>query len=188
MKIGIFDVKIIKKLEQKRKSYPLCDKYGNLIKVEYNKGKKEFKNQDGTLITETYRLINGKPMAKFKKTEVVKNFEEVDRVEVYDLRVEEYYYCECEPLKQYLKEKDKALKFIYTNGNGFKAYEGYLMVYKNELLLVLGFGSLTELINQAKVERQENKEEIKEEVERANPEELLVDVMCKKRIKENDAL
>jgi hypothetical protein len=181
MKVGQYEVKIVKKLEQKRKSYPLCDKQGNLLENESVKGTREYKTKEGVLVTETFRLINGRAMQKFKKTDVVTKFEEVDRLEVYDLRVEEYYFCESESLKTYLKDKDTALKFIYTNGNGFRGYISYLTIFKDNLIMVCGFGQLSDLIEQIRAEREANAEVKKEEVERANPEELMLEIPITKQ-------
>lgn len=178
MKIGVFDVKVVKRLEEPRKEYPLCDKDGNELVSDFKPSARTLKTKEGVVVTETYRLINGKPLAKFKKTDKVANFEEVSKVSAYDLRVEEYYFCECDALKKQLKEKDTALRFVYTNGNGYRAYISYLIVYQDNLVMVCGFGSLTELCERVKANRSE-KAETEEQVERANPEELLVTIKKK---------
>jgi len=184
MKIGVFDVEIVGRLFQERKSYPLCDKDGNLITTESTKGKREYKNSEGTLISATYRLINGKAMAKFSKTRDIKRFEEVSKTEVFNLRTEEYFFCNCDSLKEHLKQKDTALKFIYTNGNGFKAYESYLFVFQDELVMVCGFGQLSDLLVKMKAKQSEKESNlIVEEVERANPEELMEIAVSTKKAK-----
>lgn len=181
MKIGVFDVKVVKRLEERRKEYPLCDSEGNELKSDFKPSTRVYKNKDGVVVTETFRLINGKPLAKLKRTDKVENFEEVDRTEAFDLRVEEFYFCECDALKKHLKDKDKAYRFVYTNGNGYKAYISYLVVYQDNLIMICGFGGLGDLIERARSESVSKKEIVDEKV-RANPEELLVaEIKVKKK-------
>lgn len=181
IRVGTYEVNVVKRIEQKRKEYPLCDKEGNEVTTEYTPSKKVFKNKDGVVIEKLYRLINNIPQAKFKKTDAVNYYEEVSINAVEDLIAESYYYCECEVLRQYLKKNKKAFRFLYTNGNGYKAYISYLLPFKSHLIMVCGFGGITQQIAEITAERVS--EEVKEEVVRANPEELML-LEGKKKAKE----
>ena len=170
--LGNWNIDIVGKIEQKRQEYPYCDEKGNKVIVERERGKTIYKNKEGVIINKVYRLINGKPFDKFKKTSVVSSFTEVPKTEVYDLINECCYLCKNNELKEYLKKGDKAIKFLYTNGNGYKGYVAYLTTYQDRLIMYLGFGSIIQQIKA--IESKMVKEVQQEVVERASPELLLV--------------
>jgi hypothetical protein len=174
-RVGEFDVDVVKRIEQKRKEYPLCDENGQEVIAERTTGKTTYKNKEGVIISKTYRLINEKPFDKFKKTKKVGNFEDVPKTEVYDLIQECCYLCKCEELRKQLQKGDKARKFIYTCGNGFKSYISYLMPFQDNLIMVCGFGSITQQIKEIEDNRKDIEVEVSiGKVETANPEELLL--------------
>lgn len=173
-KLGNYDIDVVGKIEQKRIEYPTCDEQGNEVVAE--KGsytKATYKNKEGVVLSKTYKLINGKPFDKFKKTEKVNVFSEVPRTEVYDMIIECFYLCRNEELRKRLEKEDKAIKFIYSCGNGYKCYIAYLFPFQNKLLMVCGFGSLSKQIAELE-ERKGKVEEVSSSVAVANPEELLL--------------
>lgn len=176
--LGSWNIDVVSRIEQKRQEYPSCDSEGQEITIERARGKTEYKNKEGVIISKIYRLINGKPFDKFKKTSKVSSFTEVPKTEVYDLITECCYLCKSNELKEHLKKEDKAIKFIYTNGNGYKGYVAYLTTYQDRLVMYLGFGSV---IQQIKAIESQMVEEVQQEViERASPELLLVQQVKKK--------
>jgi hypothetical protein len=175
LKIGEWEVEVVKRIEQKREEYPYCDSEGKPVTAErVGSSKTTYKNQEGVILSKVYKLIGGKPYDKFKKTEKVAVYQEVPKVEAYDLIEECSYLCKNDKLRQKLQQEDKALRFIYTSGNGYKAYESYLMPYGNSLIMACGFGSKTQIIQAILSQEAVADEESEVEVERANPEQLLV--------------
>lgn len=170
--LGNHTIEVLGKIEQKRAEYPLCDEKGSPVSSERETGKTTYKNSEGVIVSKTYRLIGGKPYDKFKKTSRVSVFQEVPRVEAYDLIGECCYLCRNKELKEQLQKNDTALKFIYTSGNGYKAYISYLCVYQNRLVMFLGFGSILQQIQA--IESNKVEEVNQEVVEKANPEQLLL--------------
>lgn len=175
-KINDYDIEVLGKIEQAREEYPSCDEQGNEVIVEKGEYKKAvYKNKEGVIISKVYKLIGGKPYEKFKKTDKVTACVEVPKTDVYDLIIECAYLCRNDELKEYLQKKDVALKFLYTNGNGYKAYYSYLCVYQNRLIMYCGFGSMIQQITA--IEKDKVKEVTKEVIERANPESVLLATM-----------
>ena len=150
LKVGNFNIKITP-LNPIEKEYPSCDKDGKLLKKVSGKFEKgHFINEEtGEKYDTAFKLINNKPYSKLSKTKEVNTFKEVDKSEVGDLLIERQYLVENDTLLQELTEKGKALKFGFTNGNGFKVYKGYLYpseVYKNYMILALGTTQISEII------------------------------------------
>ena len=150
LKIANFNLKItaLNPIEQE---YPYVDKNGTLLKKvagSFTKG--YFINEDTQEKHDTaFRLIKGKPYAKLSKTKEISIFKEVSENEVGDLLIEKQYLVENDVLLKELTEKGKALKFGFTNGNGFKVYKGYLYpskVYKSYMILALGTTQISEII------------------------------------------
>jgi len=143
------------------KEYLNCDKDGNELKRvsgKYEKG--YFLNELTDEKHETsFKLINGKPYSKLSKTKEVNKFCEVDINEVEDLLQERVYLVECNSLLNDLQSKGKALKFGFTNGNGFKVYKAYLYLsklYKGFLFMSLGTTQISELVTElSEIKKQE---------------------------------
>lgn len=146
------------------------DADGNELKEEVlSKRESHWKNADGSIVEQKFKLIKGKVMAKFKLTKDIPKdrVKEVDKTEAYDLITESIYKVDCEPLREKLQDSDKALKFHFSMGNGFKVYIAYLTTFRDELLMYLGIDTLTNGLSEiSKVKSA--KVVVKEEVARAN--------------------
>lgn len=129
-------------LKSETKSYEDVDKDGNPLKrVVEGHRITYFIDDKGNKHDRAFKLINGKPYAKLDKTKVVNTFKEVDKKEVDDLLTEKEYLVECDYLLDDLSNSGKALKFGFSNGNGFKTYLAYVYVselYPNLLFMSLG--------------------------------------------------
>src|SRR3990167_7969622 len=112
--------------------YPYCDKEGNLLNkvVEGNQRESYFLDDKGNKSIIAFRLVNGKPRAKLDKTKDTDNFKEVESVEVEDLLTEKEYLVDSDFLLEELQNTGKAIKFGFTNGNGFKVFIAYVYVDK----------------------------------------------------------
>ena len=163
--------------------YPYCDKEGNILKrvtEGENNQIKYFADEKGNKHEIAFRLINNKPFAKLDKTKVVTTFKEVDRKEVEDLLSEKEYLVECDFLRDELINTGKALKFGFTNGNGFKVYKAYIYVdtLYNLLFMKLGRTQKSELLNKISQDLQ-NKKQIEQlnltiqGIEKAKVEDLI---------------
>lgn len=134
--------------------YPYCDKDGNILKkvMETTPAtpRSFFINDNGEKITDVFRLINGSPRAKLDKTKEVNKFKEVEVKEVEDLLTEKEYFVECDYLLNELKATGKALKFAFTNGNGFKVFKAYIYVDSlyNVLFMKLGRTQKSEVLTE----------------------------------------
>lgn len=173
--IGKWNIEVVGTIEQKRAEYPICDEQGNEVIAE--KGsytKATYKNKEGVVLSKVYRLINGKPYDKFKKTSKINIYAETPKTEVYNMIIERIKLVRNEELRKYLLKEDRALgQFLYSEGNGFKAYEGYIVPFQDKLLLFLGFGKLTEQIAELE-SKKGKKEEVESVVAVAQPEQLLL--------------
>ena len=138
--IGKYNIKYTP-LKVEDNDYPNCDKDGNLLnKVVEGKRESYFLDDKGNKHLNSFKLINGIARAKLDKTKSVTTFKEVEKNEVEDLLTEKEYYVECEFLLEELKNTNKALKFGFTNGNGYKVFIGYIYVDNlyNMLFMKLG--------------------------------------------------
>lgn len=152
LKIGIWNIKYTG-LNPVEREYESCDKDGNILSKVSGKFEKGYymNNQTGERTETAFKLINGKPYAKLSKTKEVSNYKEVDVSEVDDLLTERVYLVECDTLLQELTDSNKALKFGFTNGNGFKYYLAYICpskLYKGYLMMYLGTTQISELIRE----------------------------------------
>jgi len=150
LKVGSYNLKITA-LNPIEKDYPYCDKDANLLrKVSGTFTKGHFINDaTGEQHDTALRLINNKPLGKLPMTKEVKEPKEVSADEVEDLLIEKQYLVECDILLQALKEKGKAYKFGYSNGNGYKGFKAYLYpskVYKEYLIMACGTTQISEVI------------------------------------------
>jgi len=161
LKIGNWNLKYTP-LNPIEKEYPLCDENGKLL--ERVSGKIErghFLNENKEKVAIAFRLINNKPYAKLSKTKEVNTYKEVELNEVEDLLQERVYLVDSDSLLNELKTTGKALKFGFTNGNGFKVYKAYLYpskIYKGYLFMSLGTTQISELITEiSEIKAQQNK-------------------------------
>jgi hypothetical protein len=135
------------------KDYPYCDKDKNILtKVSGKFEKGYFINEKTQEKSESsFRLINNTAYAKLNKTKEVANYKEVEVEEVSDLLTERQYLVECDSLLKELNDSGKALKFGFTNGNGFKVYKAYLYpskIYSGYLFMALGTTQISEIIKE----------------------------------------
>lgn len=154
------------------------DKNGNEI-VEEVIGKREsvWKNKDGQIVEERFKLVNGKPTAKFKLIKEVpkEKIRIVPKAEAYDLLTEAIYKVDCPLLYEKLLADDTAYKYLFSMGNGFKLYLTYLTTFGKDLVMYLGIDTLSNGLAQLdKVKQSGIKVKPKEEVARAN--ELLSEI------------
>lgn len=151
LKIGSWTLKYCA-LNPIEKEYPYCDSEGKELKKVSGKFEKGFfVNETGQKCDSAFRLINNKPYAKLSKTKEVNNYKEVGVGEVEDLLQERVYLVESDLLLNELQETGKALKFGFTNGNGFKVYKAYIYpskIYKGYLFMSLGTTQISELITE----------------------------------------
>lgn len=149
------------------------DKDGNEL-IEEVTGKREsvWKNKNGEIVEQKFKLVNNKVMNKFKLTkEIPKDrVKEVDKTEAYDLITESIYKVECEPLREKLLDEDKALKFHFSNGNGYKVYYAFVTTFKEDLVMYLGIDTLTNGMTtlESKAKTTRLSKQVVEEVARAN--------------------
>ena len=175
LKIGVYPTKITKISGEPliKVSEGYVDKDGNeLVEEVISKRKAVWKNKEGRIIENRYKLINEKPMAKFKLIKEVpkEKVKEVSKVEAYDLIVESVYKVECDLLFEHLKKSDKALKFHYSNGNGYKVYIAYITPFGENLIMYLGTDTLNNGLTRigSIVATQKQKVKVEEEVDSAN--------------------
>jgi hypothetical protein len=138
LRIGIYQARI-NRIQKEREDFPNCDEEGNIIEAE--KRTREYKPP-----RDIYKLVNGQPRRKLKRTSEIDIYELVDSNDMKNLIVETYYLVDCEKLKKDLIKKKKIIKTFFTHGNGYKIYEAYITPYKNFLIMVLGFGRIEEQI------------------------------------------
>lgn len=148
LRIGNFKAKVTS-INKKEVVYPDVDENGNELKrVSGHFEKGYFLTSEGNKVERAFKLINGKARDKLQKTKEVVAFKEVSKFEVFNLMSESYYYVECDELQEYLKEKDTAIKFGFTNGNGYKIYVAYVVLFGNALIMFCGQGYLTEQLQE----------------------------------------
>jgi len=173
----------IYRLNVKPTEFENCDKDGNVLKKisgTYTKG--HFVNENtGEEYPTAFKLRNGKPMGKISKTKEVSNYKEVDLVEAEDLIVEKEYLVVCDLLYDDLTSSGKALKFAFSNGNGYKVYFAYIKpseLYEGYCVMNLGLGKKSEVITQIVEGLKEQKkvkeiQTIVEGIEKVSAEELI---------------
>jgi len=162
IQIGKFKVKYTS-LDVKDKSYPECDKDGNILKRVSGKFEKgHFINEEtGEQHEKAFKLINGKASAGFVgRIKVVENPIEISRDEVEDLLIEKEYLAENQELFEELESKGKAYKFGGWFGNGYKAYRVYIYpskLYKGLCIMACGRGQKSEMIKELVGQLEEDK-------------------------------
>lgn len=177
----LFDCRIAH-IQKERFNFKDVDEEGNEVfktfkPMEVRYYKNEAKKEEISK-SDVYKLVDGKVRNKLKRTKEIKNFKLVNPEEAKDLIIEQYYLVDCEALREYLIKKNKIISCIYSFGNGFKIYECYITPYKtNYLIMVLGFGRITEQIKELTANQltEEQKRRIEEDsnVKRAETEMML---------------
>jgi len=153
LKIGSWSVRYTPLNPIEREEYPICDFEGTLLNKLSGKYEKAIYTNPKTneKVNEVFRLINNKPYAKLQKTKEVSNYKEVEIGEIEDLLQERVYLVESDLLLKELLTTEKALKFGFTNGNGFKVYKAYIYpskIYKGYLFMSLGTTQISEIIRE----------------------------------------
>ena len=180
LRIGQHNLRIAKLSKERGLDLlPYCSSEGKEVerkqtaRAEY----KTFEVETGKeYVGRLYRMIKGKPMDKLPKTKEVSVYTEVDNKEVADLRIEDIYLAEGDILlyEKLMKEK-KAYKFAFSNGNGFKVYIAYLVAEKGNLMLYLGWGFKSQLIDEMRTTTETTTNKLfVDNVERATAESLMV--------------
>jgi len=124
------------------------------------------------------RNLTTKQLIRLKKTKEINSYKIVSKVEAFDLRTEHYYLMELDNMSE-IKAKinsDKALTFVYSNGNGYKAYRGYIYKYADKYLMTLGREFITSMVGNITTISEQSKakiEAMKEEVSSVSAEALL---------------
>ena len=169
-------------IDKDRKEFENCDSNGLLVKkIVEQKEVAHYENSEGKIVPkeQIVKLINGKPASKLSKTKVVSKYDIVSSTEAQDLLKEHYYQFvsstpSAEKLLEFLGSNGKALKFTFSNGNGYKVYQAYLINYQGVFVIVLGYGYLTEQIEpEAIVVSREEKKKATKLVAEATIENLM---------------
>lgn len=166
LKIGNYEIRYTP-LSAEIKEFPYCDKDGNILKKvipqKTDEVKTFFIDDKGNKHNTAFRLIKGMARAKLDKTKEVNKYIEVSNEEVEDLLAEKIYICDCPLLLEKLQQSGEAIKFAFTNGNGFKVYLAYLHtsnLYPNVLFMSLGLTQKSKLISE-KLELLQNQQQKK---------------------------
>jgi hypothetical protein len=156
--VGSWNLKI-SSLKDKEEDYPTVDK--NNKELKYIPGKVErgyyVDPETDERVPKTYKRIKDKPADKFQKTNKVTNFKEVTVQEVSDLKEKYVYFVEgvTPDLLNKLKE-GKAIKLVYSTGNGYSAYYGMIFYspFHNRVLMRLGNAFISEQIKDIELGRE----------------------------------
>ena len=157
--IGNFDIYPIKAQEQK---FNEVSKEGKpLKKVLVKKGiSAEYKWLDEDKAEhnkeEVFFDVLGNYVQEVKRTEKVKNFEIVDKTEIYNLSESSISVLNCDETTQKLfdeKIKDSAIRFnIKKSSRGFKWNKAYILKMREVLVMVNGLGDIEKAITEFKDE------------------------------------
>ncbi len=187
----------------KAKLYPLkydriplesCDVEGKVVigQRDYNKTKYFYPiKKDGKVIAgkkeyegQTFKLVNEQPRAKFKRTKEInpQDIIYVDEKYAHDLITETLYFVDSPTLlKEIDEEHFKQALYIrlFTFGNGYKYYQGFIYFDDNFGCLIcrMGLGSIKKKIA-----------EIKGDVVSIKQQEKIMDDEGVPRVSENDML
>ncbi|MEK6884455.1 MAG: hypothetical protein AABY22_32785 [Nanoarchaeota archaeon] len=157
-----------------REGKPLTRKAGYLpAKYFYEDTEKEYKG-------DAFKLVNGEAKAKFKRTTKIPLYKYVDERNADDLITERYFYVDSPSLSDELEDNFKqAIPIIFTFGNGFMLYQGFIYYsdsYKS-LICKMGLGSLSEKIK-----------EVREETISTSQQEAIMNDLGVERVKEDEML
>lgn len=128
-------------LKEKEKKLEYCDENGN--KLKYISGKYEkgyYEDENGNRVENAFILKDNKPFLKYDKTKEVNKIKEVDLSETEDLIVKHKYLMYSDSLLKEIKGKDKAYKFLFSNGGKdfYYAYVYESKLYQGFLFMILG--------------------------------------------------
>jgi hypothetical protein len=153
LKIGNHEA-IVVSLVPRKKEYDNVNSKGEPL--TYVPGKVErgyYVDESGAKVTDTCKMIGGKPLGKLNKTKEVKpeKIETVPISNVDNLIVEKQYLVDCDAILQELNEEKsgQAYSFKYTTGNGFAVYRALLYpskIFKDYLVMVLGTTRISDII------------------------------------------
>jgi hypothetical protein len=145
------------------------DEEGNELKEEVlSKRQAVFKNQDGNIVERKYKKVKVNDewilLDKFVLTKGISKTEEVDKIKIFEVIPEKHYYAKNDVLLSVLQKDDKALKFRYSTGNGYKCvYDAYLTPYNDRLIMILGidyFNNAFDRIEKGIEERKERTQKV----------------------------
>jgi len=165
LRVGSWNLKYTP-LKPIEREFEYCDSLGNVLKKVSGKFEKGyFLNETTQEKHDTaFKLVNGKPMAKLKLTKEIEKYKEVELSEIDNLIGEEKCLIECDTLLKELNDSGKALKFGFTNGNGYKGYIAYVYpskLYTGFLFMELGRTQLSEVVME-KVSELKQQKKVKE--------------------------
>ena len=172
MRVGNYELRYTP-LKADVKDFPYCNKDGELlnkvIPPKPQEVKTYFVDSNGNKYDSAFRLIKGQPRAKLSKTKEVNSFVNVDTKEVEDLLTEKFYFVDCPLLLEKLRAEKKAIKFAFTNGNGYAVYLAYIHtsnLYPNCLFMSLGTAQKSKLITEmiGVVQNQQQKKQLEVEL------------------------
>jgi len=170
--IGKFDIFPIKPIEQK---FQIITKQGiPLKKVLVKKGiPSEYKYIDKDKKEhskdEVFYDILGNFVQSVKRTEKVKNFEIVDKTEIYNLSESSLSVLNCDETTEKIfneKIKDNTIKFnLKKSSNGFKWNKAFIFKMMGVLVLVSGLGDIKKAITEFKKTAKEEIQIITQKIE-----------------------
>ena len=179
--IGGYNAKISSSLEGK----PLIEVPSDYVDVDGNPLTKEegkyipavYKDKEGRIVEQKYKLIGGRVINKFRITKEIPKEQiiEVPKTEVFGVIEKSSHLVECELLKEKFTKKDIAWKYPFSWGNGFSVSTAYLYIFSGELFMVLSQGKKLEAVELVKQRKSTIAKEVKEEVMRAN--EMLKEIV-----------
>ena len=120
---------------------------------------------------EVFYAIGNKKVQKISRTEKVNSFKIVEKLEVYDFLAESYSVLDYSDttLKNFERDVgDKAVKFILKKSTtGFKFDVGYILKWNKKLIMISGFGTISEGIKEFTLMKNSEKKSktIKETIE-----------------------
>lgn len=150
LRIGNWNLKI-SNLPDEEVKYPTVDK--DCKELEYVPGKVErgyyIDPETKQIVPKVYKNINGKPVDKLKRTEATDKYKEVDAKEAIDLKAKQFLFVEDVPNDlMTLLQNNKAIKIIYSAGNGYSSYFGYIYLHQNgKIIMSLGTQFISEQVS-----------------------------------------
>jgi hypothetical protein len=173
----------ITNLPSEEKKYVTVDKDNK--ELEYVNGKVErgyyINPETKETVPKVYKRINGKPADKLTRTDIAKNYKEIEVSEVDDWESCSTYFVENVPIDLMDKLRSgKAIKLIYTPGNGYSSYYAFVRInpFNKEVEMLLSTKNKSAAFKMIKDGRTSNDKlkeiTLQEGVERASAEEILI--------------
>ena len=173
--IGNFNIYPIK---EKKKDYNKINQEGNILKKKILEPSKQavyiWVNNEGIETPKEKVLVdfNGLKIQQIKRTDKVKNFELVDRAEIYNLTEYGLSFLDTdETTLRIFEEKvgNKAITFKLKKSTiGFNFYRAYILKLNGVLVMISGVGNLSQAIEDFKAlknSKQEKSEVVIQKVE-----------------------